>query len=102
MARTETACGVGADEEPLVLRQIGKRELVGIQKSSGDGATELFRVLGVGLLGHGQVASKRRLQRSQDVSAAATGTQKEDIHVTPACFRPALNRNGTTTHSACV
>ena len=57
--------------------------------------------LGVGLMGDGQVASKRRLHRSQNVSTTATRAQKEDMHVTPVCFGPTLNRKGTTTHPAC-
>ena len=44
------------DQEPFVLWQIGQRELVGIQEASEDGAPESFGVLGVGLLGDGEVA----------------------------------------------
>jgi len=82
----KTAGRLRPDEQPLLLGQIRQRELVRIQEASGDGAPQSVGVLGVGFLCHGQVASKRRLDRSQDVSAAATGAQEEDVHVTPVCF----------------
>ena len=87
----ETTRRLSTDEEPLLSRQIGERKLVGVQESSGHRAPEPFRVPGVGLLRHGQVAPERRLYRSQNVPAAATHAQKEDMHVTPGCFGPALN-----------
>src|SRR5262245_39288096 len=85
MPRSQTARGLGPDEEPLFSRQIGQRKLVRIQKSSRDGAFESFGVPGIGLVRDGDVAPERCLHRSQNVSTAAAGAQKEDMHVTPAC-----------------
>ena len=84
--RAEPARRLRPDQEPLLLGQIGQRELVGIQEPCGHGAPEPFGVLRVRLLRHGEIATEGRLDRSQDVSAAAARTQEEDIHVTPRGF----------------
>src|SRR5262245_24345122 len=102
MPCSESAGRVASDEEALVLWQIRERELIGIQKTSRDGASEPLCVPGVRLLCHRQVSPKRRFQRPQDVSTTAAGAQKKDIHMAPVYFRLTLNRNGTTTHPACV
>src|SRR5262245_52448429 len=102
MPRPKTTGCLRPDDEPLVLRQIGERELVRVQEPSRNCASQAVCVPRVALLCHSQITPERRLDRSQDVSTTAAGAQKKDVHVTPVCFRPRLNLNGTTTHSACV
>src|SRR5262245_60455027 len=101
MPCSETARRVSANQQPLILCHVGQRKLICIQKTSGDCAAQSLCVLGVGLMYDGEVASKHCLQRSQDVSTAATGAHKEDMHATPVCFRSTLNRKDTTTHPDC-
>jgi hypothetical protein len=95
--RPKTACRGRADQEPLFLGYLSERELIRIEKPGGDRAPQPFRVLRVGLVRDGDVPREECLQRTQDVSPAATSADKKNVHFAPVCFTSA-NRIGTTTH----
>ena len=87
-----------ADDHALFPGNAGQRELVGVQESGRDRASQTVRELAVRLLRHRQVAVEQLFGGTQDVAAASTQTQKQDIHWRPFCSGRILKSQAMTTH----
>jgi hypothetical protein len=89
--RANAACRAGTDEQPFIGRDIRQREFIGVQEAGGHGTGQTRRVVRVGGLRDRDVALKQRFQGPQNVAAAATRAQKEDVHWAPACLCSVVN-----------
>ena len=63
------------------------------------GTPEPLRVPGIAFLHRREVTTKQRLYRAENVTAAATHAQHEDVHTGAPVLGPGLNWNGMTTHA---
>src|SRR5262245_38329924 len=96
--RAQASRGRRSNDQPLLLRHIGQREFIGVEKPRSHGATEPLGVLRIALPRDDQVPAEQRLERAQDVAAATAGAEKKNIHGTPSCCLLVSMRNGMTTH----
>ena len=87
-----------ADEQAFFPWDTGQRELIRVQEAGCDRATQPVGELAVGLLRHGQIAVEQLFGGTQDVAAAATQAQKQDIHVRPLSSGKTSKSQAMTTH----
>ena len=78
--RAEAAGRPRADQQSFLRRHVGQRELVGVEEASRHRVPQSFRVAAVGLLGDREVPLEQRLDRPENVAAAATGAQEKEPH----------------------
>ena len=98
MPRSKATRRLRADEHAFLSRHAGQRELVGVQEAGRDGASQAVGKLAVRLLRHREIAAEQLFDRTQDVAAAATQAQKQNIHFLPLCSGQMSKWHAMTTH----
>src|SRR5262249_25636369 len=69
------------DDEALLAGHVRDRELVRFEESRDDRSSKTLRISRIALLNRRQIAAEQRLQRAEDISAAAAEAENEDGHI---------------------